>query len=453
MKSLILKLNSGLTGDSHFKVLLKGSSVTLILKIVGALSSYVFTLLVTRNFGASAMGTFALSLTVITIFSVVGRLGLDTALLKLISEHSSQGRWDTVRSIHSKALRMSLPLSFLLSVLLFFCSPPIATYVFHKEGLVPFLRLASFGIIPTVLIFLNSESLRGLKEIRDYAFLQLTGVFLFGALLLGTALTIWEDNRLPLIAYLAASVIVATIGSIMFVKKADVQASSASPHMGYRELFDISMPMLLSSSMFLVMGWADTIMLGIFRSEREVGIFSVALKISTVTSLTLMAINSIAAPKFAELYSKGDMDGLQGIVRQSTRMIFWTSVPVLLCILLFPKIILGIFGEEFEAGVYALLLLAAGQFVNAISGSVGYLLQMTGNQKLFRNIILIAVVINIALNALLIQRYGINGAAVSSMISMIFWNLAAVFSIKKLLGLRTYYFPYIDRFCSLNRSR
>jgi len=201
--------------------------------------------------------------------------------------------------------------------------------------------------------------------------------------------------------------------------------------------------MLLTSSMFLVMHWTDMIMLGMFRAESEVGVYSVVLKMATLASIPLFAINSIAAPKFAEFYRQRDMEGLGRFVRQSTKIVFWASFPFLLAYALFPLPILGVFGEGFGAGALALLLLAAGQFTYAISGSAGHLLNMTGRQNILQNIMFFATGINILLNIILIPDYGINGAALASLISMAFLNLASAAYIKRHFNIVTLYFPLL----------
>jgi O-antigen/teichoic acid export membrane protein len=64
---------------------------------------------------------------------------------------------------------------------------------------------------------------------------------------------------------------------------------------------------------------------------------------------------------------------------------------------------------------------------------------MTGKEKVFQNIILAATALNIALNAVLIPRYGINGAAVANMIALVFWNLSSVTYIKFSMNINTLY--------------
>jgi O-antigen/teichoic acid export membrane protein len=77
----------------------------------------------------------------------------------------------------------------------------------------------------------------------------------------------------------------------------------------------------------------------------------------------------------------------------------------------------------------ALLILVFSQLINTMSGSVGVILNMTGKEKVFRNILSIALVINITLNILLIPRFGIEGAAIASATSLVFWNLYSVYYV------------------------
>jgi O-antigen/teichoic acid export membrane protein len=429
--------------DAHLGELLRGSSVAFTIRAAGIGAAYVFTLLVTRNFGAAAMGIFALCLTVLQISSVVGRLGTDTALLRFVAEYSTQNRKALIKETYIKAMKIVVPFSFFLSVLLFFLSPHIAKYVFHKEHLALYFRIASIAVLPMVTVFINSESLRGLKKIKEYIFLQNMAAYLFAAILLAGSLLFWRTMAVPLLTYIFALFLVAGIGFALWIKHAESSEASHKDKIRARDILGVSLPMLLASSLMLVMQWTDTVMLGIFKSEADVGVYNVALKVAALTSITLFAVNGIAAPKFAEFYGRGDMEGLGTVVRQSTKLIFWTSFPILVATFLFPAFILGIFGAEFRAGVYALLILAFGQFINSISGSVGYILQMTGKHKVFQNIILAATVINIVLNAILIPRYGINGAALASLVSMGIWNLFSVLYIKINFNFSTIYLPLI----------
>ena len=68
-------------------------------------------------------------------------------------------------------------------------------------------------------------------------------------------------------------------------------------------------------------------------------------------------------------------------------MIFWTTIPIVLFLSLFAEWVMGFSGQSFKVGAVTLLILLSGRFYSSVCGSVGSVLQMTGNQHLFQNIL------------------------------------------------------------------
>ncbi len=169
----------------------------------------------------------------------------------------------------------------------------------------------------------------------------------------------------------------------------------------------------------------------------EVGIFTVAARTAMLTSLVLMAVNSIAAPKFAELYRLGDMEALNSTARRSAALMTLLAAPLLLAFLAAPRLVMGLFGPEFRAGGFLLSILALGQFVNVATGSVGYLLMMSGHERLARNNTAFAAVLYVALSVALIPWAGPVGAAVATAIGVAALNLSAAYLVWRRLGILT----------------
>ena len=190
--------------------------------------------------------------------------------------------------------------------------------------------------------------------------------------------------------------------------------------------------MLMSATMTVFLGWADTIMLGIFKTSSDVGVYAVVLKIAVIISFTLQAINSILAPKLSHTYNDKNYKSFNNLIKHSTQLNFVISSITIILIIIFRNFILGIFGEEFMVASNALIILCLGQFFNAFCGPVGIVLQMTGRQKLFQNILLLGFIINIVLNYILITPYGVTGAAIASAVSLIVWNSIAFYYVRRL---------------------
>lgn len=88
-----------------------------------------------------------------------------------------------------------------------------------------------------------------------------------------------------------------------------------------------------------------------------------------------------------------------------------------------------------------MLILVTGQFVNSASGSTGYFMNMTGNQVVYQNVMLGAILLNVVLNVLLVPRYSILGAALAAAGAVIFWNVYFLMFIKRKYGKTIGYIP------------
>jgi O-antigen/teichoic acid export membrane protein len=446
-----MKLKTKFEKDFHLKELITGSSQHFVLQALGILLTYLFILLVSRVFGPKVYGDYTLALTILNIFVVAGKLGMDTAVVKFIAVSRAREDYRTARSYYFNSLKLALLLGVFLTILLLVFAPSISGYIFRKSYLANYLVVAAPGILPFILRNLNAGVLRGLKNIKEFAILRYVLPRLALLLILALLLVAGSrDGRITILSYVIALFLVMALSFHKINKEfkgfkhspaVDEDKEACEQETGYRSILRISVPMFMTDSLFLMMSWVNVLMIGMFSTGADVGIYNVAVKLALITSLTLNAVNSIAAPKFAEMFGKKDYRGLKKIARQSTRMIFFTSFPLLAVYIAAPQLVLSVFGGEFESGFLALTMIAAGQFFNSICGSVANILNMTGYQHVVKNIILAAVLINIGLNCLLIPQYGINGAAFSYMIATISWNLGMILYVYKVYGFWTVYLP------------
>jgi O-antigen/teichoic acid export membrane protein len=84
-----------------------------------------------------------------------------------------------------------------------------------------------------------------------------------------------------------------------------------------------------------------------------------------------------------------------------------------------------------------LVILAAGQLVNALVGPVGFLMTMTGQQDAAARILVVHALANLAGLALLTPRFGPEGAAVATSFVRASWNLVLLFVVWRRLGVRS----------------
>ncbi len=435
--------------DKHLEELLRGSLGFFNLRVMGMAVQYVFILLISRWYGAGVIGIYSLSIAALRISMLVGRAGLDNALVKFIAQYAAEERWDLVKRIYTLAIRVAIPCALSVSLALFLLAPTLALDVFKKKELAVTFRIIAASVLPAILMHLNAASLRGLKRIKEYSFLLNMAQFLFALLVVSVFKSFLDGGYAPVTAFAlgtgGAVAISFGLGARQWRAKKEKPAKEG---IKTGRLMKVAFPMLLSGSYSLFLAWTGTMVLGIFRPVEEVGVYEVVVKVSALITFTLTSINSIAASKFSESYAAGDMDGLRKVAAHSKRLIFWTTFPVGAAILLFPDLIIGLFGKSIQGvggGPGALSILVLGYFVNAVSGPVGTILNMTRHQVIYQNILLGAAVLNVVLCVVLIPRFGIHGAAAASAVSMTAWNLASVFYVKRKLNVLTLYIPFLNR--------
>jgi O-antigen/teichoic acid export membrane protein len=425
--------------DKNLTELIKGSFVSLFLKVLGMLFGYLAMLFVTNHFGAKEWGVFSLCFTILSITILLPKFGFDNSLVRIITELNVNKNINEIVRVVLKAVIISLCLSVITILLIYIFSDAIVK-LSNEESIGFYIKTICLAIIPVSILTIFSAVFQALKKTALYILFQTTLInIIFFITLIYCNYTNCEVKIFEL--YFFSICIAFFFGGIFLLRyfflKKPIQLSFKNGLYSYKSIINISLPMLFSNSFALMMGWSDIIILSYFKTSADVGIFDSVLRLSMLSSISLIAINAIATPKFVEFYSKKDIEGLKDIVQKSTKLIFYTSTPILLTLIFFSKTILSFFGEEFIAGYIALICLCASRFVNAISGSVGYIMQMTDQQKVFKNILIIALFLNVILNLILIPNYSFLGAAIASSITMVFWNITLVLIIKKKFGFWT----------------
>ena len=439
------KIKKALT-DKDFSELIKGSGISFFLRFGGLAVGYLLTLVIANLFGAKGLGDYVLAITVLRLFTLLAKAGLDTTSIRFIASFASKDKWTSISSLRKQVITILSFTSVFASVLMYFLAIPIADLINAKAE---YIELNAFFVLPMAFFMLHYQSLRGLKRIAEFSFFYRMSQALFSVISIVIIYQFTQDSEVPVYAYLVSVIIVSFLSFLSFrywlKNRSDGRKSAEKEIMSYSTLLKISIPLMFAQSVQFIMAWTDKLMLGAMTTPEDVGIYHTAFKLSMFAAVALMSINSISAPKFAEMFGKDDMEGLKKVVHQSTKMIFWTSIPLVTIFFIFPEFFLGLFGEEFKIGVTAFIFLSCGRLVSSFSGSVGNILQMTGNQNIYALILFFGAILNIVLNLILIPKYGINGAAIASMSSLIVWNLSMVFVVKKKFGFYTFYIPFIKR--------
>ena len=175
-----------------------------------------------------------------------------------------------------------------------------------------------------------------------------------------------------------------------------------------------SWPAILSGLAIMVYMRIDQIMIGSMMTEADVGVYSVAVKLSEVWYVIPLAITQSVMPSIVSARKSQNGSYGQRLIKL-TALLFWSSfIVAILVTFTGPSLITILFGHEYRlAGEVLRVHFWAGIFVALGVGiNQWYIAENRLQISLYGTIA--GALINVFLNFVLIPEFGINGAAFST---------------------------------------
>ncbi len=394
------------------KTIAKAAIISLVGTIFIKLLTYGFRLIIART-GVENYGLISLSLAIYGIISVICIFGLDTGLYGLLSSTIKKEE-EKAKDFIVSAAKISLTISLTLSFLLFILSNWLAVTYFHNENLGIILKIIAIAIPFGVFRSIIQATLRAFQLIKlDTA----TRVFEnISKLILVVILLYVGLGVIGVVLSYTISIFCSFILALFFLEKKIVRLwqRKNTPTIN-KELLTYSWPLLLNNLSILIFNWTDTIMLGIFQTATQVGLYNTAAPTANLLSIANKSIMSIFLPVTAESYAQENQEEFKKIFKTTIRWILLLNSFGLVIFLLFAKDILSVFfGPEYGVAYGALMILAIFFMISAISDVPREILLMVKKTKTIWYVTLGGILINLVLNYLLIPKWGIIGAAIGT---------------------------------------
>lgn len=429
-----------LTKDKGYleKRLLRGSIGSLFLKIMFAVLTFFSSFLFIRLIGAEEYGLYVYSIAWLNILAIPASLGLDRLLIREISVYLTNEKWSLMKGV----LRWSNRTVILVSLIIVFISMLFLKIVEPSRSIQSHTAfLIAVWTLP--IISVRNIRLAVMKGLNKVVMALLPEQLIAPLITIVCVLTISAlypkhlNSNTTMLSYTFSMLVSLAIGNIVLRNALPSEIDDVDFKYNVRGWLYAAFPMALLGGFSMIHSKIDIVMLGILQGGRETGIYTISFQVSNLLILLLMSVNGAFAPTIASLYSQGKIHELQKLVTKVTRSISIFSFASLCFILGFGENILGVFGSEALEGLHALWILCAGQFVNACSGSVGFLMTMTGHEKYVAVTKAVSGIGNLCLNWILIPKFGIEGAAFSTATSIATWNVFMLLSAKRRLGINS----------------
>lgn len=385
------------------------SSILLLLRLSAAALGLVLNLLLGRLLGAEGAGAYYISLTAVMFLVTLGAMGFPTLVMKSAAHARSEGGEQVDLHVLRQTLSSAGLITSLLVVPIFILASPVSLLLYGDSGLSSTLAVMALGAIPFVLLSICAGALRGFGAAVVSFIVQFFVPTLAMCLLVAWLAPVYGVRAAAYAYPIAYTVALVLALAYLFYAAGVACAKKQTSSPG--ELVSLGAPFLGVDMVRVTSQWFPLMLLGIYAATEEVGVFTITLRTALVIGFLLTAVSAIVAPKFASLHLQGREAEMIDLQRSTVRQMLPVCALAVLALCWYADAVLALFGGEFVAGRYLLVLLALGQLVSALLGLNEVVLLMCGHESAVRNIHFLAMVATIPVGLVLIPLFGASGAA------------------------------------------
>ena len=416
------------------KLIIRGIYFNYIHKAAAGLFIFLITPIMLKNIGQSAYGVWAILYAVFGYFMMLD-IGFNTAIAKYTAEHLALDKKETLNRIVSSVFMVLLGIGFLIVLICIGVAPLFVKYFkipadLHHETKIAFLIMG----INTAFVLISglyANIIYGLQRVdiwQKYCTIQIATnalliMFLLhmGTGLIGISISYVLSTLLVFILYIYF-LRVNNYGIVVKPSFFDLKT--------LKEISPYSVRTFILASCGRILYYTDYIVIGFFLGAASVAPYEITYKLCFYATFIFSPISTSVFPQFSSLYSTGNYEALGRLYLRIAKLSLAIMMPVGIFLILFGSsfIKLWVGGENF-AGSNVLMVLVLMAFMHALGTPSGLLLQGIGKNVGLIYMIILDAILNLTLSVILIQKMGILGVALGTLIA----HLATTFWICPLL--------------------
>lgn len=417
-------MTNQLAGAAHEPVA-KGALQLVLAKGTMLMCGFALHVILARMLGVQLYGFYGLLFSLLVWFELF-MAGMNRSVSMYVATNREQ-----VRSFQYTALKALtilgfsvMALSFLATIFLpgLFNRPGTASYF-----LITFIDIPLIGYFHVYDAILNGERKYNYQALSMISY-HVSKLF-FSVLLVTLGLSLTG----ALMGNLACS-IVGWIVAVLFFHSYPHGSNQRSTISAF-QLLKYSIPFVILPLLFNIVVYSHLWYLGAAISKTDLGIYNAALSVSLVPYVLLQGVSVALFPAIAMAVSADDEKKYTRLAKQSVRLLIIAVIPICACIAVSAPTIIKIFGPDYAAGATALSLLAAG-FAFLSLQFMFNVIQLAC--KGFARVIAIntlSVMLEIVCCVVIVDRLGMNGAALSLIISGFTGVVFNLFTLRKQFGM------------------
>jgi O-antigen/teichoic acid export membrane protein len=369
--------------------------------------NFVLTIMVSRYLGPANYGVLNYGATLVNIFLVFTKLGLDTMITNEFIKHRNKEGEMLGTSVTMRLISAMISIGI------------IAILVFVLQANSPIIIITS--IIQSLALlfqviyifdywFQSYFKSKYVSIAKVIAYTVMTGYKIW--LLLSGKGVIW---------FAAASVIDALVVAILlmiFYKKNHGQKIVTNFSLG-KNLLKRSYHFIISGVMVLIYTQIDKIMIGQMLDEYQLGLYSAALSICLLIGFIPDAI--LTSARTSVFSAKQDNKQYLKKLKQTYALVFWVCAGMAFVIsVAAPLIVNIIYGDQYVGAISTLSLLVWYIPLSYLGTARAIWIVTENKNKYSKYYTFWGVLMNVGLNAFMIPLWGIFGATIATIITELF---------------------------------
>ncbi|MBA2578143.1 MAG: oligosaccharide flippase family protein [Euzebyaceae bacterium] len=432
---------------ADLSTLARGGALNLVGAVGYGLLNFLLLIVLSRGLGPGGAGAFIEAMAVFAILNQAAVLGADTGLVRLIARSRGLGQVRDIRPALAGALVPVVAVAAAFGLAVTLAAPQLAR-IFggdnHVEAIATYLRILAPFLPLSAAYWTLASATRGFGTMIPSVVIDKLAKPAAQPLLVVAAITGGLGPAALALAWAspAAVAVVPTGWWLWRLLRRAERDHGLVPARDRRELFRefwrFTLPRALASWFRVAEQWLDVLLVGALISPRAAGIYAAATRLLQMGNYVALAIAQVAEPMFSELLAGRRSDRARGVFQTATAWLMTVSWPPYLALAIFAPVVLRLFGPAYVEGATVVTVLALARILATGVGPVDIVLLMAGRSSLSSMNAAAALSANVALNLVLIPRYGLVGAALAWVVSTAINNLAPLAQVWRSLRMHPF---------------
>jgi O-antigen/teichoic acid export membrane protein len=210
-----------------------------------------------------------------------------------------------------------------------------------------------------------------------------------------------------------------------------------------RSIASVGFFSIISGASGLVAMNVDKLMIEAYSGLSDTGIYTIAFYFGVIISIPARSMIKISSALIAESWNKNDIEKINTIYSKTALSLFVIGTLLVVGLYINLDNIVVLLKGDYAEGKYVIIFIALAYLSDMATGASGQVLFTSKKYKYLSYLMMVYVILIVITNWMLIPRYGINGAAVATMLSKIIYNILKYFIIRKSFGLNPYNYKYL----------